>query len=47
MTQKQLDTRDWKAILRARTNSDGTPKPGYRRNVEALRKIIAATQSAA
>lgn len=42
MTQKQLDDRDWKAILRARTKVDGTPKPGYRRNVEAIRQQMAS-----
>jgi len=36
MTHKELDTRDYDAILRARTNADGTPRPGYRRNVEAI-----------
>lgn len=46
MTQKQLDARDWQAILRARTMADGTPKPGYKRNVEAIRKVIAAQQAA-
>lgn len=40
MTQKKLDARDWKAILRARTNRDGTPKLGYKHNVEAIRKYV-------